>query len=207
MAEKQLVGSTTPWLCVKNELLDSMRELNNNFTKPMKEMLDDLSHKFTYLVEPNCFLEATFNDTRADTYLAVQQVKILTGKIADQDSIIQHQQKKIASLEEYSKFYNLKFFNIPKNPNKTIDILLQRLHHILQMMELYPARFYIDAIHRLPSSGRGPRPVIVKFIPKLDRELVLGKKAMLVKTGSPVYISGHFDESNEQNIRKLLPIR
>ncbi len=28
--------------------------------------------------------------------------------------------------------------------------------HILQMMELDPSHFYIDAIHRLPSSGRGP---------------------------------------------------
>ncbi len=65
----------------------------------MKEMSDDLSHKFNDLVES-------------------------------------YQQKKIASLEAYSKFYNLKFFNIPETPNETTDILLQRLHHILQMMEL-----------------------------------------------------------------------
>ncbi len=206
MAEQQLAASTTPWLFVKNELLDSMRELNNNFTRSMKETLDDLSHKFNDLVESNHFLEATFNDTRAEATLAVQQVKILTDKIADQDSIIQ-QQKKIACLEAYSKFYNLTFFNIPETPNETTDILLQRLHHILQMMELDPAHFYIDAMHRLPSSGRGPRPIIVKFISKLDRELVCGKKAILGKTGSTVYIREHFDESTERNIRKLLPIR
>ncbi len=116
---------------------------------------------------------------------------MLNDKIADQDSIIQ-QQKKIACLEAYSKFYNLKFFNIPETSNETTDILLQRLHHILQMMELDPAHFYIDAIHRLPSRGRGPRPVIVTFISKLDRELVW-EKAMLGNTGSSVYIREHFD--------------
>ncbi len=177
-----------------------MQELNNNFTRSKKEMSDDLSLNFNDLVESNRFLEATFNDTRAEATLAVQQVKILTDKIADQDSIIQQQQIKIASQEGYSKFYNLKFFNIPETPNETTDILLQRLHLILQMMELDPAHFYIDAIHRLPSSGTGPRPVIVKFISKLDRELVWGKKAMSGKTGSPVYIHEHFDESTEQNI-------
>ncbi len=94
MAEQQLVANTTQWLCVKNELFDSMWELNNNFTRSIKEMSDDLSHKFNDLVESNRFLEATFNDTRAEATLAVQQVKTITYKIADQDSIIQHQQKR-----------------------------------------------------------------------------------------------------------------
>ncbi len=74
-------------------------------------------------------------------------------------------------------------------------------------MELDSARFCIDTIHRLPSNGHGPRPVILKFIFKLDRDLVWSKKALLGKSQSPVYIREHFDEITEKNIRKLLPIR
>ncbi len=42
----------------------------------------------------------------------------------------------------------------------------------MHTMDLEPARIYIDTIHRFPSNGCGPRPVIVKFVSKLDRDLV-----------------------------------
>ncbi len=75
------------------------------------------------------------------------------------------------------------------------------------MMDLEPVRIYIDTVHRLPSNGHGLRPVIVKFVPKLDRDLVWSRKDMLSRTGSTIYIQEHFDEATEKNIRKLLSIR
>ncbi len=74
-------------------------------------------------------------------------------------------------------------------------------------MEINVANLYIDAVHRLPSSGRGPRPVIIKFISKLDRDMVWAQKASLCKIGSNISVREHFNEKNERNIRKLLPIR
>ncbi len=74
-------------------------------------------------------------------------------------------------------------------------------------MDLDPTRFYIGTIHRLPSNGRGPRPVICKFVSKLDRDLIWSKKALLGKSGMSVYIQEYFDEVTKKNIRKLLPIR
>ncbi len=71
--------------------------------------------------------------------------------------------------------------------------------------ELEPTRFYIDTIHRLPSSGHDPRPVIVKCISKLDRDLVWNKKAQLSKSASPVYILKHLDKETEKRITQLLP--
>ncbi len=107
----------------------------------------------------------------------------------------------------YSIYYNPKFFNIPEFSNESTYVLLDKFHYILRVMELDSARFCIDTIHRLPSNGHGPRPVILKFISKLDRDLVWSKKALLGKSQSPVYIREHFDEITEKNIRKLLPIR
>ncbi len=108
----------------------------------MKEMSDDLSHKFNEIAS---WKPHSRHKSRSHSSYTASK-----NKITDLDSMIQHQQKKITSLEAYSKLYNLNFFNIQETLNETTDILLQRLHHILQMMELDPASFYIDAIHRLP---------------------------------------------------------
>ncbi len=48
-------------------------------------------------------------------------------------------------------------------------------------MEINVANLYIDAAHRLPSSGRGPRPVIIKYISKLDCDMVGPEKLHLVQ--------------------------
>ncbi len=70
------------------------------------------------------------------------------------------------------------------------------------MMDLGSAKFYIDNIHRLPSNGRDPRPVIVKFVFKFDRDLVWSRKAVLSRTGSTVYIEEYFDEATETKHKK-----
>ncbi len=74
-------------------------------------------------------------------------------------------------------------------------------------MEINPYRIYLDTIHRLPTSGRGPRKGIVKFISKMDHDLVWRKRILLGKSRSPVVIREHFDETTEKNNRRLLLIR
>ncbi len=49
--------------------------------------------------------------------------------------------------------------------------------------------------------------MIVKFISKLDRDLVWHNKSKLGNTRCPVLIREHFDETTECNIKRLLPIR
>ncbi len=163
----------------------------------MRLMSDEISTKFNDLVESNKFLEVSPNEARVDASEVTEQVKSLTATVELQHLTIEQQKKKIVGLEAYSKFYNLKLNNIPEVPNENTDILLQRLHDIMHMMDLEPVRIYIDIIHRLPSNGRGPRHVIVTFVSKLDRDLVWSRKAMLSRTGSTIYIREHFDEATE----------
>ncbi len=74
-------------------------------------------------------------------------------------------------------------------------------------MEIVSSKLYFDAVNRLPSSGHGPQPVIVKFVSKLDHDMVWANKSLLGKSSSQVFIREHFNEKVERNIRKLLPIR
>ncbi len=101
MAEQQLSASAMPWMNLKDDMIQNMKELNDSLTQSMKMMSDDLSKKFDDLKESNSFLEASFNEAR---------MEVSEDKITDQQATIEKQEKKIASLEWYSKYYNLKFF-------------------------------------------------------------------------------------------------
>ncbi len=114
---------------------------------------------------------------------------------------------KIASFEICSKYYNLNFLNIEESQNEMSDILLEKIYHSFYLIEIDSTKFYLDTIHRLPSNIRGPRPLIVKFISKLDRDLVWCNKSKLNNTRCLVLICEHFAENTEHNIKRLLPIR
>ncbi len=88
---------------------------------------------------------------------------------------------------------------------KILTFYLKR--NIFYLMEVDSTKFYLNTIHRLPSNNQSPRPVIVKFISILDRDLVWRNKSKLGNTRYPVLIREHFDENTQRNIKKLLPIR
>ncbi len=167
MAEQQLyTADTSPLLRLKDDMLQSMKDLNDSLTQCILSMSNDLSKKFEDLKVSNSFLEASFKEAKLEVSEAKQQVQQHEFKITDQHVIIEKQEKEIAILVAYSKFYNLKFYNIPENPNENTNILLDKLEYTLHMMEIDRSRLYIDTIHRLPSNARGLRPVIVKFVSK-----------------------------------------
>ena len=116
--------------------------------------------------------------------------------------------EKVLSQEAYSKRYNLKFFNIEEEPNETTQKLLSKVAQVTELMEIDLKDLLIDNIHRLPQTrGKGPRPVIVKFVSMLDRNIVFNRKGWLKSKHSNVFIQDHLPVETEQNIRRLLPIR
>ncbi len=78
---------------------------------------------------------------------AKKQVHMLNDKIADQQATIEKQEKKLASLESYSKYYNPKFFNIIESPNKNTNLLLEKIRFVLHEMEIDSSKLYFDAVH------------------------------------------------------------
>ncbi len=175
-----------------------MKDLNDSLTLSMKTLSNDRSKRFDEHTKSNKFLEVTFNGAKSDAFEAKQQVSELKSLIAEQRITIKMQNKKINSLKAYSKYYNLKFFNIPEIPKKKIYILIQKIHHTLSMMEINPIRIYLDKIHRFPASGCCPGPVIVKFYSKMDHDLVWRKRILLGKSRSLVVIHEHLDETIEK---------
>ena len=71
---------------------------------------------------------------------------------------------KLEELENYSKKYNVKIFNLPESQSEDTQVLMNKLSQIMFDMDLNIKDIYIDNIHRLPSAGKGPSPVIVKCV-------------------------------------------
>ncbi len=52
--------------CNKDDMIQSMKELNHSLTQFMKMISDDLSKTFDDLKESNSFLEVSFNEARLE---------------------------------------------------------------------------------------------------------------------------------------------
>ena len=108
--------------------------------------------------------------------------------------------QKVTDLENYSKKYNLKVFNIPESHGETPFVLLEKLRQAFRPMGIDLKDMLIDNIHRLPNKrDDGPRPVIIKFVRYLDREVVWSLRNRLSPLGGryAVTISQHFARARE----------
>ncbi len=182
-------------------------ELNASITRSVTKVIFDLSKKIDDLVESNKFLELSLDATSIAAREANQNVKALKAKIEQQDRIIKQQGQLISDAESYSKGYNLKLFNIPQDLNESRDELLQIFYDLCHTMAIDWHNIYIDNIHRLPANGKGPKPIIVKFVSKMDKVHVWERRSILHEKRSNIVIREHFDATTERNIRVLLPIR
>ncbi len=143
--------------------------INASITRSVTIVISDQSKKIDDLVESIKCLELSLGATSISLREANENVKALKAKIEQQDRIIKQQGQLISDVKSYSKGYNLKLFNIPQNLNDSWDELLQKFYELCYTMEIDLHNIYIDNIHRLPASGKGLKPIIVKFVSKMDK--------------------------------------
>lgn len=155
-------------------------------------------------------LESKIDIAHSTAKKAIKQVEICEKDIRYLREENEKLKEKVRDAEAYSKKYNLIMLNIPETPNETFSVLRRKIDGILKKMDLGGIDdFYIDNAHRLPQpSGReGPRPVIIKFVSYLDRDLVWNAKGKLKQNGSDVFVKEHFPAEIEAELRQLMPIR
>jgi ribA/ribD-fused uncharacterized protein len=152
-------------------------------------------------------LEAKLDEALMDLNIAKSNISALTKKNEQLTHEIVLLKKKGLVDDNYSRKNNLKFFGIPEMPNESYMDLMNKLATVLRELDLNLANFSVDNIHRLPSNGNGPRPVIVKFCSHLDRQLIWKNTYLLKNSNLKVTVREHFAPETEKNIRTLLPIR
>lgn len=97
----------------------------------------------------------------------------LDKKIAELDS-------KLMLLERHDRKYNLLFYGITEEDEEDPIERLQRLFvDDLKIDMTIVNRMQFVHCHRVPSRGKGPKPIILRFLSYQDRELVLSNAKLL----------------------------
>lgn len=84
-------------------------------------------------------------------------------------------ERDIRDLEQYSHRNNLIIYGIPEDKGENIYYVMRRLAHALQFINW--SENLIDAVHRMgKTTDSKPRPIIIKFVSRLDKEVFLNKR-------------------------------
>jgi ribA/ribD-fused uncharacterized protein len=182
-------------------------QIQNSEIKSQNTDIKELALQIKDLCTANGMLEDRINTAESNSASAVDKVSELEETISE----LQKQNKTLCtqmlSAENYSKKCNLKFYNISETQRESTSDLTKKLAEVFDIMEVNMDRMMISNFHRLPSSAPGPRPIVIKFCTYFDRDLVWSHRHFLREKNIKVYVSEHYNNVVEANIRKLNPIR
>ncbi len=150
-----------------------------------------LEAKFNGLTQCNSFLEEEIKSVKKVAEDAQASQKHLNDIIEALSAENKSLKKKLVTSENYSKKQNLTFLGIPESQGEALHRLIDKFHRVLYILHIDPSACHIDNIHRLPSNARGHRPVIIKFVSMLERNLVWESINMLKEHFASVTESKH----------------
>ena len=107
------------------------------------------------------------------------------NEIEDLKARLAEEQEKVTALETYSRRENLRIMNIPEEPDENCSDIVYDI--IQNGLNINVANMYFHAVHRVgkarPATGDGkiatPRPVIVRFLLRGDKDKVMSAKNKL----------------------------
>ena len=166
---------------------------------------DENQEKMNFIIAGMDMIEHKLEGIIVESKESSKKVTALTAQVDLLHRENQVLKQKLTELEDYSKKYNIKILNLEESPREDSHELMNKLADIMAGMDLNIKDFYIDNIHRLPSYGKGPRPVILKFVSALDKNLFWSRCNRLRHTN--LQFREHFSKTTEDNIKVLLPIR
>ena len=106
-------------------------------------------------------------------------------EIEDLKARLAEEQEKVTALETYSRRENLRIMNIPEEPDENCSDIVYDI--IQNGLNINVANMHFHAVHRVgkarPTTGDGkkaiPRPVIVRFLLRGDKDKVMSAKNKL----------------------------
>ena len=192
-----------PWLANQNKQISDQMEVL--FKRHEQHITTIFNKKIDDLIASNQFLQQELTSAHITITANQNKLDYLQETVNKQKQQIEKQEQKMEDSENYSKKYNLKLYGVEEKTNESQLDLLHALGTILDNMGLEKQRVTIDNIHRLPSKGKGPRPIIIRFVTILAKNYIWENRSSL--RGSPFILREHFSKKIESNIRTLLPIR
>lgn len=127
-------------------------------------------------------------------------------------NILSKVKEEVRDLEQYSHRNNLIVYGIPEEKNENIILVVKRLANALQF-ENWSSNL-LDALHRMGKtdfSRSQPRPIIIRFISRLDRDLFLSKRKVRrnlrasdlgYSSDNSVYVNESLTTANRELLKK-----
>ena len=173
-----------------NAIMDTLSSLgekmDNNFKKLRDEMeifKQDLKAEVQALRSTVSELEmaAQMSSSKIESLEASNKSLSLTSQVKEIDTLraeLKKQKEKVLHMEVYSRRENLIFRNIPESPSENCRELIFDI--MTKEMDIETSQMRCHAVHRMgkPIQGR-PRPIIVRFVCREDKEVVFRKRNLL----------------------------
>ena len=194
---------------LKLELQHEIRVLKKELTE-VSTSLEAAWAEVKTLKENNKSLEEQLQETLQKNSKLSEEVSSLKGRVIRQ--------------EDYSRRENLRFYNIPEDPEETNEQCFGKVKELVSELGVASDDTKFHAIHRIgklkstvrtvsaaTSTNAGnteastrPRPVIARFVSRLDADLVWEKRKHLSKTRfSSVYIDKDLSVESAKERGKL----
>ena len=132
-------------------------------------------------------------------------------EIEDLKARLAEEQEKVTALETYSRRENLRIMNIPEEPDENCSDIVYDI--IQNELNINVENMYFHAVHRVgkarSATGDGekaiPRPVIVRFLLRSDKDKVMSAKNKLKNSEKykDVYITNDYARAIQME-RKIL---
>lgn len=115
----------------------------------------------------------------------------------------------INELEQYSHRNNLVIYGVPEEKGENISGVMRRLAKAIQFPDWSDS--LLDAVHRMGQvSSRNPRPIIAKFISRINKEDFLSKRKvrrnlkasdMGYSSENPIYVNESMTSANRELLK------
>ena len=158
---------------LKEDMLESKTEIENT-NKKVSEFEREIDKSLEFQSEK---LKDQLKKVEDDQEKKLEKAeKALDKKITELDN-------KLKLLEKHDRKYNLLFYGIAEPEEEEVEDPIEKLRTLfvddLNIDMTIANRMQFTHGHRVPSRGKGPRPIILRFLSYQDRELVLNNAKLL----------------------------
>lgn len=98
----------------------------------------------------------------------IEVVKTVNVTLERKVNVVESQ---LNDIEQYSHRNNLIVYGIPEYSNEKVLGVIKRLAEVIEFPEWSSS--LVDAVHRMGSKDGNGRPIIIKFVSRLDRDMFL----------------------------------
>lgn len=192
--------------CLKTLVTEGLADIRNDLDKLRQEFKSDIKAVNSTVKDLEQSLNFTQSDIdslkkqfKAESEERISEMELLRKKVTALEQSLKEEVERNTNLEQYTRRENLRFKNIKESQDEDCEKVV---HDIIERdlgIDTSGIRFH--AVHRVGKrDGSRCRPIIVRFVCRMDRDQVWSKRGKLKK--SKVHTDAYITEDYARAIQK-----